>query len=88
MQVFITSEEAEQGVNPMDINKGMRSYRFIFVFFSFFRIPKIYKGVNLGFFLPHGRLPNKLKEDCEQSVMKCNVLCFVEKKIKFDQKIR
>ena len=50
MQVFITSEEAEQGVNPMDINKGMRSYRFIFVFFSFFRIPKIYKGVNLGFF--------------------------------------
>ena len=29
-QVFITSEEAEQGVNPMDINKGMRSYRFPF----------------------------------------------------------
>jgi len=26
-KVFITSEEAEQGVNPMDINKGMRSYR-------------------------------------------------------------
>jgi len=26
-KVFITSEEAEQGINPMDINKGMRSYR-------------------------------------------------------------
>ena len=29
--MFITSEEAEQGVNPMDINKGMRSYRFFFI---------------------------------------------------------
>ena len=38
MQVFITSEEAEQGVNPMDINRGMRSYRFVLesVHFEFF----------------------------------------------------
>ena len=30
VQVFITSEEAEQGVNPLEISKGMRSYRFDF----------------------------------------------------------
>ena len=50
MQVFITSEEAEQGVNPMDINKGMRSYRFVFVTFHF------------KFFRKFTRMPNKLKD--------------------------
>ena len=34
--MFITSEEAEQGINPMDINKGMRSYRFSFCPYSIF----------------------------------------------------